>query len=45
VFHNTGLVDGTIHARVLIDEQVALAAAGRYLYSITGFAYTGQSPA
>jgi hypothetical protein len=28
-----------------IEEQVALAAAGRYFYSITGFAYTGRRAA
>lgn len=28
-----------------IEEQAALGAAGRYFYSITGFAYTGSAPA
>jgi SAM-dependent methyltransferase len=39
-----GLVPTEDHER-FIDEQVALAAAGRYFYSITGFAYTGTAPA
>ena len=80
VFHDAGLQDSAVHARVLtntayepgwfgyenahalgalarrglvpveeydrfLQDQVALAAAGRYFYSITGFAYTGQRPA
>jgi SAM-dependent methyltransferase len=77
VFRSAGLVDGTVHARVLTNttyepgwfgyenaqalgalarrglvpaddyarflaEQSALAAAGRFFYSLTGFAYTGR---
>jgi SAM-dependent methyltransferase len=36
-----GLVPADEYERFLA-EQVALAAAGRYFYSITGFAYSGQ---
>ena len=77
VFHDAGLHEGAVHARVLTNtayepgcfgyenahalralgrrgivpaddcerflaEQAALAAAGRYVYGITGFAYTGR---
>jgi len=33
------------HYELFLGEQVALAAAGRYFYSITGFAYTGRRAA
>ncbi len=39
-----GLVPAEEYERFLA-EQVALAAAGRYFYSITGFAYTGRRAA
>ena len=77
VFHDSGLLDGAVHARVLtntvysseyfgyenaralgalarrglvpaadyerfLEDQAALAAAGRYFYAITGFAYTAH---
>jgi hypothetical protein len=36
-----GLVTADEYER-FSEEHVALAAAGRYFYSITGFAYTGR---
>jgi SAM-dependent methyltransferase len=39
-----GLVPATDYERFL-EDQVTLAAAGRYFYSITGFAYSGQREA
>ena len=39
-----GLVP-TVDYERFIDDQVALAASGRYFYSITGFAYTAVAPA
>jgi SAM-dependent methyltransferase len=39
-----GLVP-TVEYERFIEDQAALAAAGRYFYSITGFAYTGVAQA